>query len=1036
MSSTEHPPSSFPSGPPSWAAEAARPRLGRFVLGPELGRGGMGHVHAAWDPMLRRQVALKLLHQGDPIQLLRFMREAQIQAKVEHPQVCKVFEVGSEGDQPYIAMQFIAGRTLGDMKNELSVRDLARIMSEVAGAVHAAHRLGLIHRDLKPANILLEAQEHAGLMPYVLDFGLARDQSVADQTLSWGFVGTPAFMSPEQSRAEEPTPASDIYSLGATFYALFAGRPPFEATSMVGLAAQQSTTLVRSLRRDDATFPRDLDTIVLKCLDPEPKGRYASAWELEEELRRWLAGEPILARPIGPLERAWWKVKQRKALSLAIATGLLMTLTLLAWNAYAARQSRLQIQLAQTFALQVREVEQLLRIERMLPPHDIRPAEGQVRTRMTEIRLSMAKLGKAALGPGHYALGRGHLALRENVAARGKLELAWQAGFRTPEVAYALGTVLLNLYLIEQEKLTLTDSALIEVALQPLRATLVEPALAYFQLVQGQAQENPAYGEAQVAMLLGDHGRCIERCRAAYAAKPWMHEAKLLEAKALRNSVFGTPGYRGSSKEVEAHLQEAAKAIQVASGIAHSDEMVQLTELALLTSLSYYQADSGTPTAEVFDHSEALFQQALTIRPEDAQLTRMWLHSRVRQGSFLLGLGRDVRPLMWDTLRRTQAGGSAVAAGVDADAVGHLYTMLAEGQWHLGEDPLPALAEADRRFQPEAFGRTQPLRTRVDILLDQGRSPLATLDDGEQLLQNRMSTNDWSFWHESVYGMFLLARAEWAWQQGQDPRQHLDQAVQHLETSRQMSPETVYAHFLLAQAHTFKARRALALGLDPQHDLVAAEQAGLRGLRVTASHYRVHLALAAVQEAQALALMERKLDPTPSLVLARRSVAAGLKVNPTDFRLHLEGARIELEAAQHAIGQQASPLPALDEAEANARKGLAIKGNSAQLWTAVAKAERLRAAWGQQHPNTVKPGRTAAGLLAIQRALACNPRLPIAQAEQALLALLQSGGEVQKRNELDRLLQQNRFLAWEYRAQYGHDLPTSPTGLAGGAGGR
>jgi serine/threonine-protein kinase len=224
----------------------------------------MGRVHEAWDPLLRRKVALKLLHRGDPVQLLRFMREAQIQARVEHPQICKVFEVGSEGDQPYIAMQFISGKTLGEAREELDLRNTARIMAEVAGAIHGAHRQGLVHRDLKPSNILLEPQEDGSLKPFVLDFGLAKDQSVADQTLSWGFVGTPAFMSPEQARGDDPSAASDVYGLGATFYACCSGHPPYEATTLVGLAAQQTEHLVLPLRRTDPKFPKDLDTILLK----------------------------------------------------------------------------------------------------------------------------------------------------------------------------------------------------------------------------------------------------------------------------------------------------------------------------------------------------------------------------------------------------------------------------------------------------------------------------------------------------------------------------------------------------------------------------------------------------------------------------------------------------------------------------------------------------------------------------------------------------------------------------------------------------
>ena len=1005
----------LPPGPPEWALDSPRPKLGRFILGPELGRGGMGHVHAGWDPLLRRQVALKLLHQGDPLQLLRFMREAQIQAKVDHPQVCKVYEVDSEGDQPYIAMQLIHGRTLGEARSDLDLREAARVMAEVAGAIHAAHRLGLVHRDLKPSNILLEEQEDCGPKPFVLDFGLARDQSIADQSLSWGMVGTPAFMSPEQARAEELTPASDIYSLGATFYALFAGRPPFEATSLVGLAEQQGNLKVRSLRRENPTFPPDLDTILGKCLDPDPLGRYGSAWELQEDLRRWLAGEPIQAHPLGPVALAWRRIKQQRALSLAVATGLLVAASLLTWNFVAGRRARAQLQLAQAFALQVREVEQLLRIERMLPPHDIRPAEAKVRIRMAEIRQSMASLGSVAAGPGHYALGRGYLALRDHETASQELDAAWQAGFRTPEVAYARGTVLLERFMAAEEQLHETNPLRMEAALVPLRVRFVEPALAQFKLAQGHAQAYPAYGEAQVAMLQGDFRRCIEKCREAFAADPWMHEAKLLEARALRNTVYGTPAHNATSAEVEACLQEARRAVQVAAGIAHSDEAVLKTELALLTSLTYHQADNGTPTTEPFERSEVLFAQALALRPEDADLIRLWIHGRIRQGFFLLDQGRDARPLMREALRRTLPRGNTYQPGVDPDALGHLHTILAEAQWRCGENPLPALAEADRLFSPGEFGHTQTLRTRADILLTRGENPSTALEEGERLLNSEAVRAGWSFWHESVYGMYLLARADWAWRQGQDPGPHLDQALLHAERSRAMSPDAVYAHFLLVQAHTLKAHRALALGKDPQGDLSAAEQAGKAALRITASHFRVHLALANLHSIRALALMERGGDPAPALDQGRQSVVAGLRGNGTDFRLHLAAARIELLAARTEARHGRSPLAALERAEKGASTGLATKGDAAQLWAALAQVERLRAEWGQTHPNTVKLGRIQAGLRAASTALRFNPSLSEARVEQALLSGIQTPVGANSRTTLASLALQNPFLAWEYR---------------------
>src|SRR5262245_22571116 len=164
------------------------------------------------------------------------MREAQAQARVDHPHVCKVFEVQAEGDRPFICMQLINGETLGQLAPKLSARACVSIVADVADGIEAAHRLGIVHRDLKPANIMLERTPGGDLHAYVMDFGLARDVTT---TMSHGVVGTPAYMAPEQARgdARELGPRTDVYGLGATLYAALAGEPPFRGTSVMKVLA-------------------------------------------------------------------------------------------------------------------------------------------------------------------------------------------------------------------------------------------------------------------------------------------------------------------------------------------------------------------------------------------------------------------------------------------------------------------------------------------------------------------------------------------------------------------------------------------------------------------------------------------------------------------------------------------------------------------------------------------------------------------------------------------------------------------------------
>ena len=170
------------SAPPDWTLEQDGPRVERYLLGPELGRGGMGRVHLAWDPILQRMVALKLLLGNDPEMHLRLLREARSQARLEHPHICRIHDLGEEDGRPYIAMQLVSGTSLSELRPELGFKEMAAIMADVAGAVHAAHRSGLIHRDLKPANILVEGG--GPYHPFVVDFGLARDFQAMDQTLA------------------------------------------------------------------------------------------------------------------------------------------------------------------------------------------------------------------------------------------------------------------------------------------------------------------------------------------------------------------------------------------------------------------------------------------------------------------------------------------------------------------------------------------------------------------------------------------------------------------------------------------------------------------------------------------------------------------------------------------------------------------------------------------------------------------------------------------------------------------------------------
>jgi tetratricopeptide (TPR) repeat protein len=298
---------------------------GYEILG-ELGRGGMGVVYKARDRRLKRVVALKMLlggaHAGGDGRV-RFHNEAEAVARLAHPNIVSVYEVGSHRGLPFLAMEYCGGGTLsaavgGRPQNP---RRAATLLASVARAVQAAHDAGIVHRDLKPGNILFtaggEGPGRDAAVPKVADFGLAKrldSDGTSDPTRTGAALGTPAYMAPEQMNdARRVGPAADIYALGAILYELLTGRPPFLAESEANAVYLVMTQKPVGVRRLQPKIPADLETICHRCLAKEPQGRYRSAGELAADLTRFLRGEPIKARPVGSLERTVRWVRRHPA---------------------------------------------------------------------------------------------------------------------------------------------------------------------------------------------------------------------------------------------------------------------------------------------------------------------------------------------------------------------------------------------------------------------------------------------------------------------------------------------------------------------------------------------------------------------------------------------------------------------------------------------------------------------------------------------------------------------------------------------------
>jgi WD40 repeat protein len=334
------------------------PRVDGYEILKVLGAGGMGIVYKARHLRLDRVVALKMIRAGTgalPEELTRFEAEARAVAAIDHPNIIKIFEIGERDGLPYVSLEFLEGASLAQQiaGKPQPVDDAARIAETLARAMDVAHRRGIVHRDIKPANVLLAGDG----TPKIADFGLVkRLETDSAQTGTGSILGSPSYMAPEQATgAEKAGPAADQYALGATLYEMLTGRPPFRGSSFL-----ETLDLVRTAEPVAPSqllphMPRDLETICLKALQKDPARRYPGVAAMAEDLRRFRAGEPIVARPISGPERAWRWCRRNPTVAVllgAVAASLLLGM---AGTSYYAIQAGNREQDAQANARKARE---------------------------------------------------------------------------------------------------------------------------------------------------------------------------------------------------------------------------------------------------------------------------------------------------------------------------------------------------------------------------------------------------------------------------------------------------------------------------------------------------------------------------------------------------------------------------------------------------------------------------------------------------------------------------------------------------------
>ncbi|HVS01642.1 MAG TPA: serine/threonine-protein kinase, partial [Thermoanaerobaculia bacterium] len=898
----------------------------RYRTAVPLAQGGTADVFKAYDEQLGRHVALKFLRRDDPALLERLLREARAQARLDHPNICRVYDVGERDGVPFIAMQLIDGQTLGEAAGGMTLEEKVRVLRDVAEAVHTAHREGLVHRDIKPGNVMVERHEEGRLVPYVLDFGLVRDVSAPGLTHTGLVMGTPSYMAPEQARGEATglDRRTDVYGLGATLYTILTGRPPFEGTTTEVLLQVLDEEPVPP-RKHDPSLPRDLQDITLKCLEKEAERRYGSARELADELDRWLQGMPVLARAPSVAYRMRRRLRRHRTLAAVTASGLIVAAALGGWVAVERWRAVRGAEAAQLLGQEVRDIEWQLRVAQMAPRHDLTADRQRIRERLADIEATARAAGSAGSAAGEYALGRGLLVLDETDAAAEHLDRAWRLGLRTPELAFARGVALGRQYWREALRAkAVRDPGERQRRLAEAQQRWRDPALTALVAVADSRSSAVAplpYVEALIAFYEERWDDALAGVAATLAAAPWFWEAHQLAGDVHRHRAGEL--YEASRFAEGAAALEAAEA-SFAAATALAPSAAEPWKGACGTRVyGLFRAMVASLPAEEFERRreaalaacEALGQ----IRPDHPELPLHQANTHLMTARWRYARGGDPRPELAQGLERAErAVDLNPESGAAFRSLADLTLELAKVTTQRGEDAGELLDRAAALFD-QAFvfdpttgaangaGNAYFFKFREDIR--SGRDPLPAMQRAEEYYRRAGERSPDNVLLMGNVALVMRERASWEGEHGVDPRPRLAEVVRLLEEQEAKAPEYHFLPVTLAFAELERARAEARHGGDPLPALAAARNAAERGVAAREDAYEPWLAATRVE----VEIVRRRVaageDPQPDLPRARRALERYLALQPEQAEGYEERARLAAALGRRALagGDDAAP---------------------------------------------------------------------------------------------------------------------------------
>lgn len=917
----------------------------RYNVIEKIGEGGMGKVYKAFDPHLKRYVALKFVKEDSDEVIKRFVQEAQAQGQITHENICRIYEVGEYNNTPYIAMQYIDGPSLLEIGDRINLEQKVLIMRAVAEAIHEAHRNGIIHRDIKPSNIMLEQSPEGEWVPYVMDFGLAREIESPAMTMSGMVVGTPNYMSPEQARGDRKiiNRRSDIYCLGSTMYELFTGERAFTGDSPLKVLLMVVNDDPEPVRKINPGIPVDLENIVMKCLEKEPNRRYDSAKAVAKDLQFYLNGEPVLARSSTIAYKILKKAKKHKiAVTLGSIAFIILIILVSMWLHTRWKMGKIAA-IAQKFGQNVVNIESSMRISHTIPLHDIRPEEKRVRKQIEEIRKQTKQVGDLGIGPGNYAIGKGHIVLSEYDNALKYLKRSWDSGYKTQKVAYAMGLTLTKLFQKECKKIEkISEKSLKIFQKRKIEEKYLKPAIEFLKKSKGLIGESPEYLEALIAYIDKKYKRAIEKARSAFSSIPWLYEAKFLEGYSYQ--IMGVEKRdKGDINGALHDFKRAEEAFKEAIHVGESDPQSYNNLCDLWTNvidmLLYEKGEDITPYIE---KALLIVQKSMIADSDLAETYEIKASIYGSLGEYKLENGQDPKADLLKAIENAQKASKIDPNdGLPLLNKGNSYLYLGYYEMMQGKNPLSFLKKAMKNYKkaiqidPDNSKYYSSLGVvyayTVQYEMSKGIDYMNSIDKAKESFQKAIELYPNFYYAYNNLGGIYHFQSMYEQSHGKNSLNSLKKAIESYQKAISINP-IPYAYRNLGLSLIVLSEYEESHGKDPNNSLNKALEAYKKLIEKKPNDAFAYSGIGNVYFNKGHVLLEEGKDPKHAFNQSIKYCKKSIKLNPKLIAPYFSLATSYIGFAEYRYLIGKSPFNMIKKAEENLKKAARINPNDSDIY--------------------------------------------------------------------------------------------------------